>query len=103
MQAAWDFVKKLDESQQFEFTVVNPSYIQGPLLSASSGEVSQEFCLRLLNGSLPAVPDLSYDFIDVRDVAAAHIAAMENGDAMQWPPIHSIQLNRASKGVIADR
>ena len=80
-QAAWDFVKKLDESQQFEFTVVNPSYIQGPLLSASSGEVSQEFCLRLLNGSLPAVPDLSYDFIDVRDVAAAHIAAMENGDA----------------------
>ena len=77
-QAAWDFVKNLDESKKFELTVVHPSYIQGPLLSASSGEVSQEFCLQLLNGSMPALPDFSFDVIDVRDVAAAHIAAMEN-------------------------
>ena len=80
-QAAWDFVKKLDESKRFELTVVNPSYVQGPLLSASSGEVSQEFCLRLLNNSLPALPDFSVGVIDVRDVAAAQIAAMENSNA----------------------
>ena len=80
-QAAWDFVKKLDESKRFELTVVNPSYVQGPLLSASSGEGSQEFCLRLLNGSLPALPDFSTAVIDVRDVATAHIAAMENSNA----------------------
>ena len=60
--------------------VVNPSYVQGPLLSASSGEVSQEFCLRLLNNFLPALPDFSFDVVDVRDVAAAHIAAMENSN-----------------------
>ena len=40
-QAAWEFVKKLDESKRFELVVVNPSYVQGPLLSASSGEVLQ--------------------------------------------------------------
>ena len=80
-QKAWDFVKQLDESKRFEFTVVNSSYVQGSLLSTSSGEVSQEFCLRLLNGSLPALPDFSFDIIDVCDVAAAHIAAMENSDA----------------------
>ena len=80
-QAAWDFVKKLDESKRFELAVVNPTYVQGPLLSASSGEVSQEFCLRLLNNSMSALPDFSISVIDVRDVAAAHIAAMENSNA----------------------
>ena len=80
-QAAWDFVKELDESKRFELVVVNPVYVQGPLLSASSGEVSQEFCLRLLNNSMPALPDFSVSVIDVRDVAAAHIAAMENSSA----------------------
>ena len=80
-QAAWDFVKKLDENKRFELAVVNPAYVQGPLLSASSGEVSQEFCLRLLNNSMPALPDFSISVIDVRDVAAAHIAAMENSNA----------------------
>ena len=80
-QAAWDLVKKLDETKRFELTVVNPAYVQGPLLSASSGEGSQEFCLRLLNGSLPALPDFSTSVIDVRDVAAAHIAAMEKSNA----------------------
>ena len=79
-QAAWDFVKKLDESKRFELTVVNPSYVQGPLLSASSGEGSQEFCLRLLNGSIPALPDISFPIIDVREAAAGHIAAMENSN-----------------------
>ena len=80
-QAVWDFAKKLDESKRFELVVVNPAYVQGPLLSASSGEGSQEFCLRLLNNSLPALPDFSFAVVDVCDVAAAHIAAMENSSA----------------------
>ena len=54
--------------------MVNPAYVQGPLLSASSGEGSKEFCDRLL-------PDLSFPIVDVRDVAAAHIAAMEKSEA----------------------
>ena len=74
-QAAWEFVKKLDGSKCFELAVVNPSYVQGPLLSARSGEVSQEFCLRLVNNSMPALPDSSIRVVDVRDVAVAHIAA----------------------------
>ena len=80
-QAAWDFVKKLDESKRFELAVVNPAYVQGPLLSANSGDGSKEFCDRLLNKKMPALPDLSLPIIDVRDVAAAHIAAMEKSEA----------------------
>ena len=80
-QAAWDFVKKLEDNKRFELTVVNPAYVQGPLLSASSGEGSKEFCQRLLNGKFPAIPDVSSPIVDVRDVAAAHIAAMEKSEA----------------------
>ena len=80
-QAAWDFVKKMDDSKRFELAVVNPAYVQGPMLSASSGEASKEFCDRLLNKKMPALPDMSFPIVDVRDVAAAHIAAMENSEA----------------------
>ncbi len=80
-QAAWEFVKKLEDDKRFELTVVNPAYVQGPLLSASSGESSKELCQRLLNGKSPAIPDVSFPLVDVRDVAAAHIAAMEKSEA----------------------
>ena len=80
-QAAWEFVKKLEEDKRFELTVVNPAYVQGPLLSASSGEGTKDLCQRLLNGKLPAIPDVSSPIVDVRDVAAAHIAAMEKSEA----------------------
>jgi len=80
-QAAWEFVKNLDESKQFELAVVNPGYVQGPLLSASSGEGSKEFAQRLLNNKMPALPDVAIAMVDVRDVAAAHIAAMEKSEA----------------------
>ena len=80
-QAAWDFVKNLDESKHFELAVVNPAYVQGPLLSASSGDGSKEVCERILGGKVPAIPDTSFTVIDVRDVAAAHIAAMEKSEA----------------------
>ena len=80
-QAAWDFVKKLDDGKRFELAVVNPAYVQGPLLSAKSGEGSKEACERLLGGKMPAIPDTSFVVIDVRDVAAAHLAAMERSEA----------------------
>ena len=80
-QAAWDLVKNLEEGKQFELAVVNPGYVQGPLLSASSGEGSKEFCQRLLNNKMPGIPDVTIAVVDVRDVAAAHIAAMEKSEA----------------------
>ena len=80
-RAAWDLVKDLDESKRFELAVVNPGYVQGPLLSANSGEGSKEFAQRLLNGKMPALADVTIAMVDVRDVAAAHIAAMEKSEA----------------------
>ena len=80
-QAAWDFVKQLEESKRYELVVVNPAYVQGPLLSANSGEGSKEMCERILGNKMPALPDISFSVVDVRDVAAAHVAAMEKSEA----------------------
>ena len=78
-RAAWDFVKELGEDKRFELVVVNPGYVQGPFLSKVSGESSASLLAPTLTGSSPA--DVSFALVDVRDVAAAHIAAMEKPEA----------------------
>ena len=80
-QAAWEFVKGLEEGKQFELVVVNPGYVQGPLLSRASGVSSAQFCDQLLGNKMPGLPNASFGIVDVRDVAAAHIAAIEKPEA----------------------
>lgn len=54
---------------------INPGAILGPLLDEDVG-TSGLLVQRLLNGSIPAAPKMSFSIVDVRDVAAAHLAAM---------------------------
>lgn len=54
---------------------INPSGIFGPLLDEDPG-TSAILVQRLLNGSIPAAPRIPMTAVDVRDVAAAHVAAM---------------------------
>lgn len=58
-----------------DLAVINPGVILGPLLDDDAG-TSGQMVLRLLNGSVPAAPKLHLGFVDVRDVAAMHVAAM---------------------------
>ena len=74
-RAAWDFMNKLDNEQKFELVVVNPSLIQGPILSAASGIGSAAFSTMLLEQKIP-MWNICVGVIDVRDVATAEIAAM---------------------------
>ena len=80
-QAAWDFMKKLEEDKHFELVAVNPCYVQGPILSAASGAGSAVACTTLMENTVPGVPNISFNVIDVRDVAAAQLAAMEKPEA----------------------
>ncbi len=75
-RAAWDFVEKLEESKKFELVVVNPGYIQGPLLSKVSGSGSASVAIMLLRHKIPVIPNFGFGIIDIRDVAAGEIAAM---------------------------
>ena len=78
-RAAWEFMET-QEAGEMELAVINPGAVLGPLLRSdfsSSGQIVK----RLLDGSVPACPAIGFSFIDVRDVADAHYAAMLNPSA----------------------
>ncbi|MCC6808150.1 MAG: aldehyde reductase [Deltaproteobacteria bacterium] len=77
-RAAWAFVEK--EKPSFDLVTINPALVIGPslirALNPSSGVIAD-----LLNGKQPAVVRLEWGIVDVRDVAKAHILAMETASA----------------------
>ena len=77
-RAAWDFMRQ--EGGKLELAVVNPSGIFGPALGPDYSP-SLDLIKRLLNGSLPACPDLWFGVVDVRDVADLHLRAMTAPEA----------------------
>ncbi|MFW5687521.1 MAG: SDR family oxidoreductase [Bacteroidota bacterium] len=78
-QEAW----KLAENQdQWKLVVINPSFVMGPPLGGASDSESINFMKDMLGGKFFfGAPDLYFGFVDVRDVAHAHILAMEKEDA----------------------
>ncbi len=77
-RAAWQFVE--EEKPPFDLVVINPSIVIGPTLIPQANQ-SHEWFVSYSNGSAPAV--IAHDFpgVDVRDVALAHVRAMERPDA----------------------
>jgi len=75
-KAAWDYMKKLSDEKKFELAVVNPAVILGPILTKFTG-ASVDIIKAVLAGEVPGVVDISMGVVDVRDVARAHIIAME--------------------------
>jgi len=76
-QAAWDFSKTKAAP---ELAVINPGAVLGPLLGpdySASGDIVR----LLMSKAMPACPRVGFAMVDVRDVAAAHIAAMTVPDA----------------------
>eukprot|EP00357_Protocruzia_adherens_P023183 CAMPEP_0115007972 /NCGR_PEP_ID=MMETSP0216-20121206/21591_1 /TAXON_ID=223996 /ORGANISM="Protocruzia adherens, Strain Boccale" /LENGTH=373 /DNA_ID=CAMNT_0002375203 /DNA_START=54 /DNA_END=1173 /DNA_ORIENTATION=+ len=76
-KAAWKFVEDLPADKKFELTTILPSAVVGPPLTVLDF-ASSMLVAKLLNGEVPAQPRLSFDYVDVRDVAKAHILALES-------------------------
>ncbi|KAG4437313.1 hypothetical protein IFR05_007209 [Cadophora sp. M221] len=80
-KAAWDFVKS--EKPSFTLTTLNPPMVYGPVIhslsSLGSINTSNARFVGLLKGSpsTPCPPTVNYLFIDVRDLALAHVLALE--------------------------
>lgn len=72
-QAARDWVKA--EGGDMEFASVNPAGVFGPLMSDDLS-TSIELVKQLLEGKVPACPDIGFGIVDVRDVADMHYRAM---------------------------
>lgn len=79
-RAAWDFVAALPEDKKIELSVINPGAVLGPVLEKDSG-TSGEVVRMLMKRELPGCPRLGWPMVDVRDVAAAHLAAMTTPEA----------------------
>ncbi|KAI6675875.1 hypothetical protein NL676_036671 [Syzygium grande] len=74
-EAAWKFARE----KGIDLVTMHPGFVIGPLLQ-SSLNLSAEMFLNLINGT-QTFPDTSYRFVDVRDVAHAHIQAFESPSA----------------------
>lgn len=77
---AWELVSELPADRRFELAVINPGFVIGPIREASVN-TSCEVLRRLLARDMPACPELGFAVVDVRDVARAHILAMERPEA----------------------
>ena len=77
-RAAWDWHKA--EGGAMELAVVNPVGVFGPVLSADHS-TSTTIVSMMLDGGLPALPDLTFGAVDVRDCAALHLLAMTHPEA----------------------
>lgn len=78
-RAAWDYVN--GEGEGLELTTINPSLVLGPVMGGDFS-ASLEIITQLLSGKLPAVPRMGFQVVDVRDVAEAHILALEKDVAI---------------------
>ena len=75
-KAAWELAKELN----IDMVVVNPVITIGPSLKKSINP-SNKILLDILTGEFPAVLDFTWGFVDVRDVARAHVDVMVTRDA----------------------
>lgn len=84
-RAAWDFMDK--ENPSFDLTVINPPLVLGPiahrLASLSGLNTSNERIRDLITGASKArcPPTGNYGYVDVRDLALAHVLAIEKPEA----------------------
>ncbi len=70
-RAAWAFA----EEAGLALSTIHPVAVVGPVMGADYS-ASIETVAQLLGGRVPAVPDLGFQLVDVRDVADLHIRAM---------------------------
>ncbi|MHA2346214.1 MAG: NAD-dependent epimerase/dehydratase family protein, partial [Candidatus Hodarchaeales archaeon] len=72
---AWEYAKL----NNLDLITINPGYIIGPNFyrHTPTTEIFQE----ILSNNFPLIPPMRFNFVDVRDVALAHILAFEKKEA----------------------
>jgi dihydroflavonol-4-reductase len=73
-RAAWDFMEK--EKPDFALVAINPFMVVGPAMTREIN-TSNQILVDIANGKYPAIMALEWGFVDVRDVAEAHVRAID--------------------------
>ena len=75
-QKAWEMEK---QQSIWELIVLNPAFVMGPSLTSNSQSESLTFMTNMLTGKFRSgAAELYMAYVDVRDVAKAHIFCLEN-------------------------
>ena len=75
-KAAREFVAA--EAPGMHYASVNPGFVLGPALDKDIGS-SANTIVMIMQGKYPGMPRLHFSCVDVRDVAEAHLKAMQTG------------------------
>lgn len=79
-RAAWDFINGSENTNQLELATINPPLILGPIPNKTF-RTSVELIRTYMLGQVPGVGRIKMGLVDVRDVAAAIILAMQTPEA----------------------
>jgi dihydroflavonol-4-reductase len=105
-RAAWRFVET--DAPEIRLTVINPGFVVGAPLDRAFG-TSLRVIQRILEAKDPMLPNFGFPIVDVRDIAAMHVAALTRpgtggkrylgGDEFLWFP----QMAQILKSAFPDR
>ena len=76
-RAAWNYVDNLKENS-FKMTSIHPGMVFGPLLSNQVNSTSASLIIKMIKGEFPALPNIYFSVVDVRDVAKLHVESLTN-------------------------
>ena len=79
-KAAWDFVDGLPEDKRFELVTICPGFVLGPIL-CGPGFASGRAIEAVMLGEYPGLPRVSFPIVDVREIALAHLRAVQVDEA----------------------
>ncbi|KAL9651340.1 hypothetical protein ABK040_001292 [Willaertia magna] len=82
-KAAWKLLQDTEKEKGkgfLELVTINPSGVIGACMFPDLINQSHEVITRIVKGEFPMVIDLGFPFVDIKDVALAHILAMESKD-----------------------
>jgi nucleoside-diphosphate-sugar epimerase len=74
---AWKIQEALNPENKFALTVINPTLILGPAI-INTDFTSGDIVRQIMQNKLFGIPKVMFTIVDVRDVAKAHIIAMNS-------------------------
>lgn len=80
-KAGWDLhAEHVKAGGTTQLCTVHPGAVFGPQIT-TSGHASADIMEQIVTKAMPMIPDAGIGFVDVRDVARIHVAAMTHPDA----------------------
>lgn len=76
-KAAWNYVDN-QKDNSFKMTSINPGMVFGPILSNQINSTSANLIIKMIRGEFPAIPNIYFSVVDVRDVAKLHVETLTN-------------------------